>query len=109
MGPVLLTSLFSGPFILEVAYNETSLDLFIRWEQQSNVTMHSLQLFTCNDSMLMETAVSSSCSVFQLSGVDLTEYGLLLIAIQNCPVNGCAPAGVNMKNVVAIDFNNTGM
>ena len=98
------------PFILEVAYNETSPDLLIRWRPETNITMYSIQIFTCNNSMLMDTPVNSFCSVSQLSGVNFTAFGLLLVAVQSCSDNGCGvPAGVEMKNVVAIDFNNTGI
>ena len=108
----LLLSLLSvpGPFILEVAYNNTSLDLVVRWRPQPNITMHSVQIFTCGNSMLMDFPVNSTCSVFQLSGVNFTEYGFVLVAVQSCTDNGCGvSAGVEMKNVVAIDFNNTGI
>ena len=57
----------------------------------------------------MDTSVNSFCSVSQPSGVNFTEYGFLLVAVQSCTDNGYGvPAGADMKNVVAIDFNNTG-
>ena len=60
--------------------------------------------------MLMDIPVNSACSVFQLSGVNFTEYGFVLVAVQSCTDNGCGvSAGVELKNVVAIDFNNTGI
>ena len=72
--------------------------------------MYSIQMFTCGNSMLMDTSINSSCSVSQLSEVNFTEYEFLLVAVQSCTDNGCGvPAGVERRNVVAIDFNNTGM
>ena len=58
--------------------------------------------------MLMNTTVNSSCSVSQLSGVNLTEYGLLLVAVQSCVTDDVCgvdlPAGVSEKNIVAISM-----
>ena len=108
----LLPSLLSvpGPFILEVAYNNTSPDLLVRWRPQPNITLHSVQIFTCGNSMLMDIPVNSTCSVLQLSGFNFTEYGFVLVAVQSYTDNICGVfAGVEKKNVVAIDFNNAGI
>ena len=60
--------------------------------------------------MLMTTTVDSSCSVFQLTGVNFTEYGFLLVAVQSCVTNdvcGLRP-GLREKNIVALNFYNKG-
>ena len=99
-----------GPFIQEVVYNETSQDLFLRWNQRPNITKYNIQISTCDNSMLMNTTVDSSCSVSQLSGVNFTEYGLLQVAVQSCVTNnvcGLRP-GLREKNIVALNFYMTG-
>ena len=56
----------------------------------------------------MKTTVNSTCSVSPLSGVNFTEYGLLLVAVKSCVTdNECGvdlPAGVSEKNIVAISM-----
>ena len=91
--------------MLEVAYDGRSKDLLLRWKPQPNVTMYNIQLFTCGKSMLMEVPVNSSCSVFQLMRINISEYGQLSVTVQGCAVNGC---GIPASNV-AIDFANEGM
>ena len=99
-----------GPIIQQVVYDETSQHLFLRWEPRPNITKYNIQTSTCDDSMLMTTTVDSSCSVFQLTGVNFTEYGFLLVAVQSCVTNdvcGLRP-GLREKNIVALNFYNKG-
>ena len=91
--------------MLEVAYDGKSQDLHLRWKPQPNVTMYDIQLFTCGKSMLMEVPVNFSCSVFQLMGINISEYRQLLVTVQGCAVNGCSIPASN----VAINFANAGM
>ena len=97
-----------APFIQEVVYDTASQDLFLRWEPRSNTTKYNFLISTCGDSMLMETSVNYPCSVSRLSGIDFTEYELLLVAVQSCEAdNKCGvdlPAGVSEKNIVAISM-----
>ena len=99
-----------GPFIQEVVYDEISQDLFLRWDPRPNITKYNIQISTCGDSMMRNTSVNSSCSVSQLSGVNFIEYGVLLVAVQSCVTNDLC--GVKQplaeKNVVALNFTNTG-
>ena len=89
-------------------YDTGSQDLVLRWDPKSDITNYNIQISTCGDSMLMEALLSSSCSVSQLSGVNLTEYGLLLVEVQSCvTVSECGvdlPGGVSEKNIVAISM-----
>ena len=93
-----------GPFVLEVSYNGTSPDLLLHWKPQADFTMYNIQLLTCGDSMLMNTTVNSSCSASRLSGINFTEYGLLLVAVRSCGMNGCGVPATR----IAINFTNTG-
>ena len=97
-----------GPFIQEVVYNTTSQDVVLRWKPKSNIIKYSIQISTCDDSLLMNTTVNSSCSVFQLSGVNFTKYGLLLVAVQSCVTDDVCgvdlPAGVSEKNIIALSM-----
>ena len=99
-----------GPIIQQVVYNETSQDLFLRWAPRPSVKKYNIQISTCDNSLLMNTTVDSSCSVSQLSGVNFSEYGFLLVAVQSCITNdvcGLRP-GLREKNIVALNFSTTG-
>ena len=99
-----------GPIIQQVVYNETSQDLFLQWKTRPNITKYNIQISTCGNSLLMNTRVDSPCSVSQLSGVNFTEYGFLLVAVQSCVTNdvcGLHP-GLREKNIFALNFYNTG-
>ena len=97
-----------GPFFIqEVVYDEISQDIFLRWDPQPNITKYNIQIFTCDNFVLRNTTVNSSSSVSQLSGVNFTKYGFLLVAVQSCVKDKC---GTNKpkKNVVALNFTDTG-
>ena len=99
-----------GPIIQQVVYNETSQGLFLRWDQRPNITKYNIQISTCDNSLLMNTAVDPSCSVSQLSEFSFTKDRILLVAVQSCVTNdvcGLRP-GLREKNTVALNFYNTG-
>ena len=100
-----------GPFIHQVVYNKASQHLFLQWDPTSNITKYNIQIFTCSrgDSMLMNITINTSCSVFQLSGVNFTKYGLLLIAVKSCVTDDeCGIVDLPEKNVVLLNFTNAG-
>lgn len=97
-----------SPRLLEMSYNETTQDLYLRWDQLNNTTPHEIQLFNCNNTILDKIQVNASCSSALLSGVNSVADGLLLLAVKDCHVDSCSgPDGLGLMNVGAINFTST--